>query len=170
MLSKQQKETVVEDFKQAFEKEPSVFVADYTGIAVHDLNGLRRDIKDAGAKFSVIKKTLFSRALKQAQLPQEPASFEGQIAILYGFQDAVRAAKTFNEFSKGHETFKVRGGIFEGELIDASRVLTIASLPSQEVLRSQLVGILSVPVRNFLFQISSPARGLVQVLHQRSVS
>ncbi|MES7342203.1 50S ribosomal protein L10, partial [Cutibacterium acnes] len=114
-------------------------------MTVADLTKLRVEARKAGATVNVLKNTLARRAL--AGTPFEVAADQMTGPLIYGFsEDAVAAAKVVVEFAKTNDKMVLRGGVYAGKPLDVNGVKSLASIPSKEVLLSQLLGLMQSPV------------------------
>ena len=169
MLKKAEKEELVCSLTKALQDNPNVFIVDYSGVATPGLNALRNTMRQR-ARFQVVKKTLFARALGAAGLSSDAAATKTQIAIAFSFSDPAEAAQALFNFAKEHETFTLLGGILDREAISGADVARLAVLPPRKILLGTLLGVLAGPIRNFAYVVSGPQRGFVSVLSQRSIS
>ena len=127
-------------------KSQTLALAEYRGLTVEHLNNLRRQARDKGVYLHVLKNTLARRAV--AGTPFEVASGSMVGPLIYGFsEDAVAAAKVLSDFAKGNDKLIVKAGAYAGKALDAEGVKALASIPSREVLLSQIAGLLMSPVQ-----------------------
>jgi large subunit ribosomal protein L10 len=144
-LNKSEKQAVVTDVAAQVARSQTLALAEYRGLTVEHLNALRKQARDKGVYLHVLKNTLARRAV--AGTPFEVASGAMVGPLIYGFsEDAVAAAKVLADFSKGNDKLVVKAGAYAGKVLDAKGVQALASIPSKEVLLSQLLGLLQSPV------------------------
>ncbi|NUZ09041.1 50S ribosomal protein L10 [Piscinibacter koreensis] len=144
-LNRNQKQTVVSDVSAQVANSQTLALAEYRGLTVAHLDTLRRQARDKGVYLHVLKNTLARRAV--AGTPFEVASESMVGPLIYGFsQDPVAAAKVLSDFAKGNDKLIVKGGAYAGKTLDAAGVTALASVPSKEVLLSQLLGLMQSPV------------------------
>lgn len=144
-LTRNEKETVVTDVTAQVARSQTLAVAEYRGLTVEHLNALRRTARERGVYLHVLKNTLARRAV--AGTPFEVASASMVGPLIYGFsEDAVAAAKVLSDFAKGNDRLVVKAGAHAGKALDAKGVQSLASIPSKEVLLSQLLGLMQSPV------------------------
>jgi large subunit ribosomal protein L10 len=144
-LNRNQKQTVVTDVSAQVANSQTLALAEYRGLTVAHLDTLRRQARDKGVYLHVLKNTLARRAV--AGTPFEVASESMVGPLIYGFsQDPVAAAKVISDFAKGNDKLVVKGGAYAGKSLDAAGVTALASVPSKEVLLSQLLGLMQSPV------------------------
>ena len=161
-LNRNEKQTVVTDVAAQAARSQTLALAEYRGLTVEHLNVLRKQARDKGVYLHVLKNTLARRAV--AGTPFEVASGAMVGPLIYGFsEDAVAAAKVLSDFAKGNDKLVVKAGAYAGKVLDAKGVLSLASIPSKEVLLSQLLGLMQSPV-------SRMARVLAAIAEKRSVA
>ena len=158
-LNRNEKAAVITDVSAQVARSQTLALAEYRGLTVEHLNNLRRQARDKGVYLHVLKNTLARRAV--AGTPFEVASESMVGPLIYGFsEDAVAAAKVLSDFAKGNDKLIVKGGAYAGRVLSADGVKSLAAIPSQEVLRSQLLGLMQSPV-------SRRARVLAAVAEKR---
>ncbi len=165
--TKQQKQVILRDLAKKFDEAKSVVFAHFTGLKVVDNEMLRNDLRQGDGEYCVAKKTLLKLALKEKNLGDfDPKSSDGQLAVIFGYQDEVAPAKILNKFIKDHAgQVKFLGGILEGQVIDANGVSALANVPSKQELYAKLVGSINAPVSGFVNALAGNLRNLVNVLH-----
>ncbi|MEW6695433.1 50S ribosomal protein L10 [Tepidimonas thermarum] len=144
-LNRSEKQAVIDEVSALAAKAQTLVMAEYRGITVADLTKLRVEARKAGVSLSVLKNTLARRAV--AGTPFEVAVEQMTGPLIYGFsEDAVAAAKVVVEFAKTNDKMVLRGGVYAGKPLDVNGVKSLASIPSKEVLLSQLLGLMQSPV------------------------
>lgn len=144
-LNRNEKAAVVADVTAQVARSQSLALAEYRGLTVEHLNNLRRQARDKGVYLHVLKNTLVRRAV--AGSPFECASESMVGPLIYGFsEDAVAAAKVLADFAKGNDKLVIKAGAYAGKPLDAEGVKALASVPTKEVLLSQLLGLMQSPV------------------------
>jgi large subunit ribosomal protein L10 len=145
-LNRNEKAAVVTDVAAQAARSQTLALAEYRGLTVEALNKLRVDARSKGVYLHVLKNTLARRAV--AGTPFEVAADAMVGPLIYGFsEDAVAAAKVIADFAKGNDKLIVKAGAYAGKALDANGVKALASIPSKEVLLSQLAGLLKSPVQ-----------------------
>jgi large subunit ribosomal protein L10 len=132
-------------------------VADYRGLNVSQVTELRKQLREAGVEFQVLKNTLLRRATAAAELTELNEVLTGPTAIAFSAEDAVAPAKILNDFAKKNEALKLKGGVVEGRVVGVDQVKALAELPSREGLLSMLLSVLQAPVRNFALAVKAVA-------------
>ncbi|WP_334166109.1 50S ribosomal protein L10 [Tepidimonas sp.] len=144
-LNRSEKQAVIDEVSALAAKAQTLVMAEYRGITVADLTKLRVEARKAGVSVSVLKNTLARRAV--AGTPFEVAVEQMTGPLIYGFsEDAVAAAKVVVEFAKTNDKMVLRGGVYAGKSLDVNGVKSLASIPSKEVLLSQLLGLMQSPM------------------------
>lgn len=167
MLTRAQKAAVVSELADKFRRQRVLMFADIRGIGVAHLSAFRRELKNLGAEFKVAKKTLLQRALAASGLLVEgmsPRNLEGEIGVVFGYEDQIAPAKALAKFAKENETFKVLKGAIAGKLLEAGEVLALAKLPPREHLLGQLARALGAPIQGLATALGGNIRGLAVVL------
>jgi len=164
MLSKSQKSQIVKELAERIKNSKAVVFSDFKGLKVKDLTKLKKELREAGVSFTVLKKTLINLALKEVKIDLDTRKLEGQIAVAVSLLDEVAPAKIIDKFGKTNENIKITGGILGKALMTIEEVKALAKLPGREELLAKLVGTLNAPVSGFVNVLAGNLRGLVQVL------
>ncbi|RMW98914.1 50S ribosomal protein L10 [Allofranklinella schreckenbergeri] len=144
-LNRSEKEAVVAQVADLAAKSQTLVVAEYRGVTVADLTQLRVKARAQNVNLSVLKNTLARRAVAGSAFEVVADQLTGP--LIYGFsEDAIAAAKVVADFAKTNDKLVIRGGVYDGKALDANGVKELASIPSKEVLLSQLLGLLQSPV------------------------
>ena len=144
-LNRNEKATVVTDVAAQAAKSQTLALAEYRGLTVAHLDALRKQAREKGVYLHVLKNTLARRAV--AGTPFEVASESMVGPLIYGFsEDAVAAAKVISDFAKGNDKLIVKAGAMGGKALNAEGVKALASIPSREVLLTQVAGLLQSPI------------------------
>ncbi|PIR74709.1 MAG: 50S ribosomal protein L10 [Candidatus Magasanikbacteria bacterium CG10_big_fil_rev_8_21_14_0_10_47_10] len=162
--TKEQKQQTAERLASAITTSKSVVFANYQGLSVSEMDELRAKCREQGVMCLASKKTLMSRALKNAGIEADTKAYQGGIVAFFG-QDEVSAPKVVADFAKDHEIATIFGGLLEGNYIDSAKVTALSQLPSKEQLLAQLVGTINAPVSGFVNVLAGNIRGLVTVLN-----
>jgi large subunit ribosomal protein L10 len=151
----QTKQEAVEVVATKLRESVSTVVADYRGLNVAQVTELRKQLREAGVEFQVLKNTLVRRATESAELTELNEVLVGPTAIAFSKDDAVIAAKILNDFSKTNDALELKGGVVEGRVVSADEIKALASLPSRDGLLSMLLSVLQAPVRNFALAVKA---------------
>lgn len=145
-LNRTEKAAVVTDVAAQVARSQTLALAEYRGLTVEHLNALRKQAREKGVYLHVLKNTLARRAV--AGTPFEVAAESMVGPLIYGFsEDPVAAAKIIADFAKGNDKLVVKAGAYAGKPLNAEGVKALASIPSKEVLLSQLAGLLKSPIQ-----------------------
>jgi large subunit ribosomal protein L10 len=152
--SRQQKETTIAKLVDAFKRAKSVVFANYKGLTVKQADELRSNARAAGVEYVVAKKTLVTKAAKEAGIEVDAKSFPGMIGAAFGTEDEVAPAKVIGDLSK-KTTITLVGGVFDGNPIDAAKVTALSKLPGKKELLGTVVGTIYAPVSAFVRVLNS---------------
>jgi large subunit ribosomal protein L10 len=163
----QKKETVAE-LKEQLADAAVAYVVDYRGLSVAEITAIRRDFyKNADAKLTVMKNTLLKRAIADTEMAELEQFLSGPTALAIGKSDQVAPLKILKKFFKDNKKKnEIRGAVMDGNAMAVAEVNAMADLPSLDELRGKLVGGIASPLNGIVAAISSPQRGLVNVLDQ----
>ena len=144
-LNRSEKEAVIKKVTDLAAKAQTLVMAEYRGITVADMTKLRSDARSKGVTLGVLKNTLARRAVAGSSFEIVADQMSGP--LIYGFsEDAVAAAKVVADFAKTTDKMVIRCGAYNGKALDVDGVKQLASIPSREVLLSQLCGLLMSPI------------------------
>lgn len=149
------KKAEVARLKEAFQSAQTLVVADYRGLTVAEDTELRKAMREAGVQYEVIKNTLASLAVKEAEIEGLDEVFQGPTAVAYSTEDPVSPAKILKDYSKKFNALEIKGGMTEGKAVDLAVIERLASIPSRETLLTQLV-----------FTLNAPITGLARALNE----
>jgi large subunit ribosomal protein L10 len=168
-MLKADKERIVEELTERLKTTPTLFVADYRGLSVTEIDELRTKVIEHGARFTVVKNTLTKRAAEAAGADALLAMLEGPTAIAFieADGDMVGVAKALSDTAKTTRILSIRGGILDGNPIGEADVQNLATLPPVEVLRGQVVGAITAPLVTVVGLISAPVRDLLGLIDAR---
>ena len=170
MLTRQQKEDQVAELKDKFERATSVFVADYKGLGVKQMEALRGGLRGAEAsesEFRVSKNSILRLASSGGPAEGLQEHFSGTTSIAMSFGDPVALAKALVDYAKENEKFELRGGLLEGEVLDQAGIATLATLPSLDELRGKIVGLLQAPASKLARLLNEPGAQIARVVAAR---
>lgn len=165
MQNKAQKEVVVKSVTEKAKTAKALVFANFKGVSVKDITGIRRELMKSGSSWQVMKKTLLNIALKDAGVNVNARKLDGQVGVAFS-SDEVAAAKVLVDFKKANKdsTLEIVGGALGVEALDAKAIKALALLPSRDELRAKLVGTLQAPISGFVRTLSGNLSGLVRVL------
>jgi len=165
MLSRAVKQELVKEFNERFKTNPSLMVVEYKGLSVKEMQGLRKQLKNAKADLRVVKNRLLKIASRDTEADKIKGLFEGPTAVAICDDDPASVAKVFVDSMKVLSALKLKGGIIDGQVVGFEEVSRISKLPSKEVLLSQFAGLFLNPLSNFLATVSELQRLLLYALN-----
>lgn len=166
---KTEKQLIIDALLERINASPFMLVAEYAGMTVPQFSELRTRLRQAGAEFHVAKNTFVKRAAATASIPETVgALFIGQTAVVTGENDVCAAAKILKNFHKEFTRPAIRGGVLDGEVLDAVQVGALADLPAKEILQAQLLGVLQTPARQLVTVLNEPLASLARVLQAKA--
>ena len=158
-----EKVEIVDSLRGVFADAGVVVVTHFQGLNVAEVTELRRNMKDAGAKFRVTKNRLAKIALADTSFTPIADLFTGPTAIAYS-EDPVAAPKAIVDFAKKNEKLVVVGGGLDGNLLSAAEVKALASLPSLDELRAKIIGMISTPAQRIASVLQAPGGQVARVI------
>ena len=163
MLTRQQKEEIVAKLSAELKVSPACVLADFKGLNANDMVALKRQLRESGSTFQIIKKKLLAIALKNNNIEIDPKSLDGQIAVSVS-SDEVTSAKIIFDTAEKNEHVKIVGGVLGEKLMSVDEVNALAKLPSRDELRARLLGQLQAPISGFVNVLAGVPRTFVQAL------
>ena len=124
-------------------------IVDYSGTSVADDTVLRKELREAGVDYSVVKITLLGRAVTGTDLEEIKGVLEGTTAIAISKEDHTAAARILKKFADSHENFKIKAGYLDGKAISVETVDSLAKLPTRDVLLATVLGAFQAPMASF---------------------
>lgn len=145
----EQKQQLVAELSEKIGKAVTGIVVDYKGITVADDTALRKELRENGVNYFVVKNTLLGRAVEGTDLEGIKSVLEGTTAIALSNEDYTAAARILDKFAEDHENFTIKTGFLDGRLIDLDTIKSLAKLPSKEVLLATVLGAFQAPIAAF---------------------
>ena len=155
MMNKNKKKTYIEEMKNFFNKTNSVFVTHYQGLTVKQNDNLRAEMKKHGILFKITKNRITKLALEGSKFKKLENLFSGPTAVAFS-EDAITSAKILTKFAKNNSNLKIIGGLMENEPLSLEDVKKIATLPTLDEARANIVGILTTPAQKILSILLAP--------------
>lgn len=159
------KKEQVQVLSQALKGANVGVLVSYEGITVEQDTKLRKELREAGCTYSVVKNTILGRAFAEAGISGLDENLNGTTAIAYAADDYVSAPKILSEAAKKMNFFEVKAGFVDGNMVDAAQISDLAKLPSKEVLVAQVLGGFNAPIQGFANVLNGTIRGLAIVLN-----
>jgi large subunit ribosomal protein L10 len=163
-ISKKRKDELVNQYVELLNQSRAVFLTEYTGLDVKQMQELRSEVRKVDGAYHVTKNTLLRLALEESGRPVPVDLLAGQSGTGFALSEAPSLARVLTDFAKDQEELKIKGGILGTELLTAAQVEDLANLPSLDELRAQIIGLLQAPARNIAMTVASGIRQVVNVL------
>ena len=159
----QRKHQIVDQVHKELQSANLAILAEFRGVDVANMSNLRRKARETNVRIQVVKNSLARRAAEDTDFECLIDHFVGPVALATS-EDLVAVAKTIANFSKENNTFTIRTGALNGELLSEEKLEKIARLPSREELLGKLAGTLAAPIQRFVNALNAIPTGLVRVL------
>lgn len=164
-LTKEQKAGILDSMISDMKDAKSVVFADFQGVSVKDFQALRSQLREAGVKFKVAKKTLIRLAAKDQGFEEIPAEvLEGPVGAAFSMEDEIVAAKLLHDFAKKNENLKLRGAIFEGKILSIAETKQLALIPGKDELIGKFIYLIKSPISGFHGVLNNTLAGFVRAL------
>ncbi|GEA14407.1 MAG: large subunit ribosomal protein [Moorella sp. (in: firmicutes)] len=158
------KAAVVAEIKEKLSNSIVTILADYRGMNVAEMTRLRRQLREAGVEFKVVKNTLTRRAAQELGLDGLEPFLEGPTAAAFSLNDPAAPAKILSEVMRNSKTFQIKAGVLQGRVIGLDEIKALADLPSREQLLAKVVGGFQAPLAGLVNVLAGNTRNLVYVL------
>ncbi len=163
-----EKQNISAEYIARLNASPFFIVVDYQGLKVGPITELRKRLFKVGAEMHVVKNSIFRIAAKEAGVADLTGTLAGQLAVVTGRQDVSSAAKVLKTFTSEFEKPKLKFGYLNSQRMESKDIITLADLPSIEVLRAKLLGLINTPATSLARIINTPATQLAQVIKAKS--
>ncbi len=164
-MKRSEKEQIVSGIKERVEKAKSLFLADFTGITVEQINELRREFRKSDIGYEVVKNTLARKALEGIEgYDKVLGHLEKPTAIAYGYGDPAAPAKIIKKFREKHNKLEVKICVVERQVFDAKDLDRLAKLPSRGELIAGILGSINAPIAGLAGAVGAVMRDLVNVI------
>jgi large subunit ribosomal protein L10 len=164
-LSKDQKKVLLAEMQDRVDSSQGLVFTDFNGLSVKSMQDFRRQLREVGGRYKVVKKTLFAKSLYNLDIDNSSLdNFPGNLGVVY-CEDTPAGAKTVYKFSKSEAKLVILGGLLDNSIISDAQVKSLATLPSKEQLQAQLVGTIAAPMTGFVNVLAGNMRGLLNVLN-----
>ena len=167
-ITRTQKEEIIRGVHQKATLAKVAIFLNFHGLKTKDMNQLRATLRKIGADVKTVKKTLLKKVLGGFGFAGELPKLDGEIAVMFGYEEAPGAAKIVKDFARKHDGLKIVGGILAGQYMLAGAVKRFAEIPPREVLLAQLLGVLNSPMARLSRVLSGPLQSMVGVINQLS--
>jgi large subunit ribosomal protein L10 len=165
-MNREQKAATIDAIAAEIDASEAVFAVDYRGISVPQAAELRTKLREAEASFTVVKNSLTERAANKVGAESLKPLLTGPTALAFVRGDAATAAKAIADYARATQLLPFKGGLLNGEALQADQIRAISRLPAREVLYGQLVGIVASPVSGLVRTLNALLGGLAVALGQ----
>ena len=165
-MQREEKREFVKQFNSVLKDKEFMLVANYQGLNVSQISTLRSQISAANSNFRVAKNTLAKMAIKNTNFEMLEKLFVGPTSIAYS-DDPVSTSKVLVDFAKDNDNLKILGGVMGDKELSVDDIKTLASLPSLEVLRAQLIGLLVSTQTSIVCALNATQSGLARIINTK---
>jgi large subunit ribosomal protein L10 len=167
-MATEKKRQLVESLQETYSRCTVGILTDYRGISMVEMTDLRRKLREAGVEYRVVKNSLAQFAARNIGMDDLAATFEGPVAIAFGYGEITEAAKVLTDYIRTTKSvLSIKGGFLEDGVISSKEVETLARLPSREVLIAQVMAGMQSPITGLVNVLVGPVRGVMGVLQAR---
>ncbi len=166
MKDKDEKKKDLEDLKKAIEDNKNFFVTGYEKMTVSQDYQLRKTIRDAGAKYRVVKNNLAAKASEGTQAGDLLGALKGMTSLAYTSGDPVALAKALTKYARDNAAFTFKAGMVEGRVIDVKSIADLAAMPPKEEIFAKLLFLINATATRLVTSVNGVGRNLAVVLDQ----
>jgi large subunit ribosomal protein L10 len=166
MKNREQKAAAISVVSDSVGQATNAFLISFKGITVPQVTELRKQVRETGSKYFVVKNTLALIGVKDSPLTRLSEHFSGETAVAYNTTDAVALAKVLTKFAKDVPVVQFKGAMLAGQIVPAAEIQNIANLPSREELLSKLLYLMQHPIRGLAVVLNGTMRNFAVVLNQ----
>lgn len=163
-MERKEKEIFVADMKDRLKRAKATFLVDYQGLRVEAINKLRKELRDIGNEFQVIKNRLMKLACQDTETESLKEHFEGPCGLAITYDDIVAPAKVLVDFSKDNEKLDIKIGQMSGKIMDLDAIKRLAELPGRDELLSQVLSAMQQVPSSFVRVLNGLLVNLLNVL------
>ena len=167
-VNKQEKKEAIDELHEKFARAKTAIITGYSGINVEQITDLRAKLRKSHVEYRVVKNTLARRAAEGTSLAPLKDHFVGPVGIALGFDDVVAPAKVLFDFNKTQAKLELKVGVLDGKLLNQADIKALASLPSLNVLRGKIIGLLQAPASRIVGVLAAPAGQLARVVKAKA--
>jgi len=167
-MSREKKAQTIDKLQEIFSKCSIGILTDYRGLSALEIASLRNRLRESVIEYTVVKNTLARFAAERAGKDELVSSFEGPIAIAFSYGEITQTAKVLSDYIRNSKaSLSIKGGFLGDKLLTSKDVMTLATLPSREVLLAKVLGGMQSPIGALLACLTTPVRGVIGVLQAR---
>ena len=162
-----EKQFISKEYITRLNSSPFFIVLDYRGLTVSNFNELRKRLRVSGSEVHVVKNSIFRVAAKEAGLADLKGALAGQLAVVTGQKDVSGAAKVLKGFATEFSKGAVHFGYLNNQRLENKDLMALADLPSLDVLRGKILGVLQAPAGQLVRILNTPGSMLARALQAR---
>jgi large subunit ribosomal protein L10 len=167
-MAKEKKAQIIDELQATFSKCNVGILTDYRGLSTAEIDDLRRKLKESGIEYRVVKNTLARFAARKAGMSELTDSFEGPVAVAFGYGEIPEPARVLVEYIQATKsTLGIKGGFLSDRLLTSGDVETLATWPTREILIGQVMAGIQSPIAGLVNVLAGPIRGIMSVLQAR---
>ncbi len=159
------KQAIVADVSQAVANASSAVAADYRGLSVTEMTDMRRRARDAGVYVRVVRNTLARRVVEDTDFACMKDALVGPLLLAFSYEEPGAAAKLIRDFAKDHDKLEVKVLAMGGQLLEASQLNALASLPTRDEAIAQLMSVMTAPITQLARTLSETYATVVRAVH-----
>ena len=163
-----EKKILTKEYVARLNASPFFIVVNYKGLKVTHLTELRKRLVQAGAEVHVVKNSIFRVAAQEAGVGELNGLLAGQLAVVTGKKDISAAAKMLKNFAAEFDKLKLKFGYLNNQRLEEAAIMALADLPSLDVLRAKILGLLNAPATKLAVLIKTPGQQLAQVIKAKA--
>lgn len=167
-MNKTEKKEAIEELREKFKRAKTAVITGYSGINVEQMTELRSKLRLSQVEYRVIKNTLARKAAEGTGVEPLKDHFTGPIGIAIGYDDVVAPAKVLFDFSRTQPKLELKVGVLDGKLLKTADVKALASLPSLNSLRGQIIGLIQAPASRIVGVLAAPGGQLARVMKAKA--
>lgn len=165
-MNREEKSATIQEIAAQIEASEAIFAVDYRGISVPQAAELRTKLRESDASFRIVKNRLTKLAAEKAGEERLADLLQGPTALTFVRGDTAQAAKAITTFNKEHDVLTYKGGFMAATTLDETAFVSIARLPSRDVLNGQFAGVVASPITGLVRGLGSMIQGLALQLGQ----
>jgi len=167
-MSKEKKAQIINELQDNFSKCSIGIFTDYRGLSASEMTVLRRKLRESNIEYKVVKNTLARFAVERTGREDLVSSFEGPVAIAFGYDDVTEPAKVLDDYiNTSKASLTIKGGFLSDKLLTLDEVSTLSKLPSREILLAKVLGGMQSPIAALVNCLAAPITGFSRVLQAR---
>jgi len=167
-MSREKKTQIIDSLRETFSRCSIGVLTDYRGLSASEMTILRRKLRELGIEYRVVKNTLARFAAERASRADLVSSFQGPVAIAFGYGDIVEPAKTLADYIRASKSsLTIKGGFLSDRLLTSGEVSALSTLPSREILLAKVLGGMQSPIAALANCLAAPIAGMARILQAR---